>query len=115
MQIVKQGKHQMWAGTFSPEVGFFDKYAGKDSVFGLEDEKITEFAYEKPAIYDKSVRKEKYLSMMNYLRKFVIEVPINELQETVMYSSARIKKETMTQEVTKYYDWSQEIQNIEMK
>ena len=53
--------------------------------------------------------------MMNYLRKFVIEVPINELQETVMYSSARIKKETMTQEVTKYYDWSQEIQNIEMK
>ena len=43
------------------------------------------------------------------------EVPLNELQSIDLYSSARIDIDTMPKDVTVYYNWFDEIEDIEMK
>jgi len=42
-------------------------------------------------------------------------VPVFQKQKATLFSAKRIKMSTVTKDTTTYYDWINEIQNVEMK
>lgn len=110
-------KQQFWVGEYdtSEEDSFYVKYLNRNDMFGLVQSNLGRLLRqtEKPV---KDVRRKK-LYKRSYQRLFnmAVEVPVCEQQTAIMYSSARIDIDTMTKDVTCYYSWINEIENIEMK
>ena len=60
-------------------------------------------------------KKKTYRKAFNTILEQAVEVPICQKQRIIMFSASRIKMDTMTKDTTTYYDWINEIQNVEMK
>lgn len=111
------GKQQLWAGQCDTreEDSLYVKYLNRNDIFGLVRSNIGQLLRQtKKASKDirlKKLYKRSYQKIFN----MAVEVPVCEQQTAMMYSSARIDMDTMTKDVTGYYSWINEIENIEMK
>lgn len=108
---------QLWCGKTDTSYGFrlSRKYTSQKSMFGMEMPMF--FVYLKKT--DETVRaqrkKKTYRKAFKTILEQAVEVPICQKQKIVMFSASRIKMDTMTKDTTTYYDWINEIQNVEMK
>lgn len=64
---------------------------------------------------DAEVRRELTQTAFDTIRSFVVEIPAYQHRTALLISGERINNKTMTEDVTVFYDWLREVQNIEMK
>ncbi len=63
---------------------------------------------------DQSYRKAKYKAALDIIKDWAVEIPIYQRKECTIYSTERVNVDTLTPDVTSFYGWSSEIENIEM-
>jgi len=63
---------------------------------------------------DQSYRKAVYMSCLDIVIDWADEVPVYQRQNAIIYSPERVKAETFTPDVSTYYPWTREIQNVEL-
>lgn len=110
-------KAQLWCAETDTSYGYslYKKYMSKTNMFGI---KIPEFStyLKKTDATVKMGRKQKlYKKVFNNILEQAVEVPVFQKQKATLFSAKRIKMSTMTKDTTTYYDWINEIQNVEMK
>ena len=114
---LSKGKQQLWAGSCDVKNGYWleGRYTDNNGIFGIRDNRLAKFEQKANiALTDKKLKKL-YVHFFERVRNITVEVPINEFKTAVMYSSARIDMDTMTKDITLFYSWSNDIENIEMK
>lgn len=110
-------KAQLWCAETDTSYGYslYKKYMSKTNMFGI---KIPEFStyLKKTDATVKMGRKQKlYKKVFNNILEQAVEVPVFQKQKATLFSAKRIKMSTVTKDTTTYYDWINEIQNVEMK
>lgn len=114
---VAKGQLQLWAGRCNTNAGYnlYKRYTGKDSLFGIKDQGFIKRAKRAEATVKDTLMKKRYKRCYNNILEMAVEVPVIEQHSALMCSSSRIDIDTMTEDITGYYSWINEIENIEMK
>ena len=63
---------------------------------------------------DESFRKSTYKQCLDIILDWAVEIPVYQRQDGTIFSTERINMDTMTPDTTPFYDWRQDIQNVEL-
>lgn len=121
---LRTGKQQIWCGEevlgSDPDLNRRYGQAGlEDSLqasvlMGLKDAKLSETADRA----ENSLKAEERISATNQVFQIIfdwgVELPVYQNKTGLLMSAKRIDSKSMTEDITPYYDWMQEIQNLEM-
>lgn len=110
-------KAQLWCAQTDTSYGFglSRKYVSAQSMFGMEMPMFSAYLKKTDATVRAGRKKKTYKKVFNTILEQAVEVPICQKQKATLFSASRIKTDTMTKDATTYYDWINEIQNVEMK
>ena len=64
---------------------------------------------------DQTYRKGLYQAAMEIIMNWGVEVPIYQRSECFIFSTERVNIDTLTPDLTPFWDWTKEIEKLEMK
>ncbi|QVK18774.1 ABC transporter substrate-binding protein [Mycoplasmatota bacterium] len=64
---------------------------------------------------DQSFRKGVYKECLDIIIDWAVEVPIYQRQNIIAFSTERVNIDTITPDITTYWDWMEDIEKLEMK
>ena len=82
--------------------------------YAIEDDKLDELIMEARESADQSFRKATYKEAMDIILDWAVEVPVYQRQEANIFSTERVNMDTVAKDMTPYYGWMAEVENIEM-
>ena len=82
--------------------------------YGIQDEELDSLIMEARESADQSYRKATYKQAMDIILDWGVEVPAYQRQDANVFSTERINIDSIPADMTPYYGWLAEIQNIEM-
>lgn len=97
--------------------GLEGRYATGDggNLFGMKDAELDRQLQVMQTFLDSAQRKECYEKCMDQVLSWGVEVPLCEYQDTLLFSSSRIRRGSIPKDLTPYYGWMDEVQKIKMK
>ena len=63
---------------------------------------------------DQEYRKSVYKQCLDIILDWAVEIPVYQRQNCIIYSPERINADTFTKDVSTFYYWYKDIENIEM-
>ena len=111
-----------WGATPDPDmyqVYYSGVESGKDPggsnyMYDIADPDLDEMIMDARTNMDQSYRKAVYKSCLDTIIDWAVEVPVYQRQNAVIFSTERVKIDSVTPDITTYYGWLREIQNIEL-
>lgn len=110
-----------WGASLDPDMyqiyysGSIVGKGGSDSNhYHIADSKLDTMIVDARKSEDQSYRKSVYKEAMEIIMDWAVEVPIYQRQNCIIFSTQRIKMDTVTPDITTFYGWMSEIENIEM-
>ncbi len=111
-----------WGATPDPDmyqVYYSGVESGKDPggsnyMYDIADPELDEMIMDARTNMDQSYRKAVYKSCLDTIIDWAVEVPVYQRQNAVIFSTERVKIDSVTPDITTYYGWLREIQNIEL-
>lgn len=119
------GTAEMWCAAWqaTPDPDMYQVYHSTNVTGGtgtnsnrymITDKDLDEQIMEARASADQSYRKALYKECLDIILDWGVEVPIYQRQNCIIMSTERINVETMTPDISSFYYWWYEIQNVEM-
>ena len=124
---IQADKVPMWCAAWgaTPDPDMYQVYysgveSGKDPggsnyMYDIADAKLDKLILDARASFDQAYRKQMYKSCLDIIVDWAVEVPVYQRQNAIIFSTARVNMDTVTPDITTYYTWLAEIQNLEMK
>ncbi len=111
-----------WGATVDPDmyqiyysgVGTDNEPGGSNYMYDIEDAELDEMILEARTSTDQEFRKEMYKACLDTIIDWACEVPVYQRQNAVIFSTERINMDTMTPDITTFYKWYAELNNVEM-
>ncbi len=112
-----------WGATVDPDMYqiYFsgdangNKAGGSNYMYDINDANLNELILNARKSLDTTFRKTLYKQCLDIIVDWAVEVPVYQRQNAITFSTERVKIETVTPDITTFYGWMAEIQNIEMK
>lgn len=86
---------------------------GSNYEYSIDDKKLNKLILDARASFDTSYRKTVYKACLDIIVDWAVEIPVYQRQNAVIFSPERVNMDTMTPDITTFYNWYEEIQNIE--
>ena len=111
-----------WGATIDPDM--YQVYystnvvgeGGSDSNhYHIRDNELDKLIVEARTSDDQSFRKATYKECLDIILDWAVEVPVYQRQNIVIASEERVNTATITPDITTFYTWMAEIENLEMK
>ncbi|MDD6643781.1 MAG: ABC transporter substrate-binding protein [Firmicutes bacterium] len=111
-----------WGATIDPDM--YQVYystnvvgdGGSDSNhYHIRDNELDKLIVEARTSDDQSFRKATYKECLDIILDWAVEVPVYQRQNIVIASEERVNTATITPDITTFYGWMAEIENLEMK
>ena len=112
------GSQQLWIGMRDiSDVDLQGRYASTatGNYFGIRDVEMDREMAKLQTFLTSDERRDSYGKCVERLSEWAVEVPICEYQQALLFSSSRIKSNSIPENLTPYYDWMNEVQKMEMK
>ena len=87
---------------------------GSNYMYDIADPELDKLIVEARQSMDQSFRKQMYKSCLDIIVDWAVEIPVYQRQNAIIFSTERVNLDTVTPDITTYYGWLNEIQNIEM-
>jgi len=87
---------------------------GSNYMYQIEDEELDEMIMDARASTDQSYRKSVYKACLDTIISWACEVPTYQRQNAIIFSPERVNMETVTPDITTFYGWLNEIENLEL-
>lgn len=87
---------------------------GSNYEYCIADPDLDELIIAARASTDQAYRKAMYKACLDIVVDWAVETPTYQRQNAVLFSTERVNMETMTPDITTFYGWASEIQNIEL-
>ncbi len=88
---------------------------GSQKQYDIDDQELNKLILDARKSMDQSYRKTMYKSCLDIILDWGVEVPVYQRKNAIIFSTERVKIDTVTPDITPYYGWLREIQNIELQ
>ena len=88
---------------------------GSNYMYDIADAQLDRLILEARGSADQSYRKKIYKQALDIIIDWAVEVPVYQRQNAIVFSPERVKISTLTPDITTYYGWLSEIQNVEVR
>jgi peptide/nickel transport system substrate-binding protein len=124
--ILDGGSQEIWCAAWqaTPDPDMYQVYhsdnipgngGGKDNRYNINDSNLDELIMTARTSDDQTYRKAIYKQALDIVLDWAVEIPIYQRQNCVIFSPERVNIDTITPDITTYYNWYSEIENFEMK
>ena len=112
-----------WGATVDPDMyqvyfsGVGDEgreAGGSNYMYEIEDPELDEMILAARESTDQEYRKLMYKACLDTIISWACEIPIYQRQNAIIFSTERVNMDTVTPDITTFYNWYAEIENIEM-
>lgn len=110
-----------WGATVDPDMyqiyfsGMGDKAAGGSNyMYDIDDAELNQLILDARTNLDQNFRKAMYKECLDIVIDWAVEIPVYQRQNAIMFSTERVNMDTVTPDITTFYGWLSEIQNIEL-
>lgn len=111
-----------WGATIDPDM--YQIYHSSNIVglpgssgsnhYHIQDPELDELMFEARTSPDQAFRKVTYKACLDIIIDWAVEVPIYQRQNCIIFSPERINMDTVTPDITTFFEWFQDIEKIEM-
>ncbi len=110
-----------WGSTIDPDMyqvyhssGVVGEGGSDSNHYHLRDADLDQLIVDARQSADQSFRKSVYKQALDIIVDWAVEIPAYQRQNIIIFSPERINMDTMTPDITTFYGWMSEIENIEM-
>lgn len=111
-----------WGATPDPDmyqvyysgIGTKNEAGGSNYMYDIADKELDQLILDARKSMDQSYRKQMYKSCLDIIVDWAVEVPVYQRQNAIIFSTERVNMDTVTPDITTYYNWYAEIENIEL-
>lgn len=115
--VIDSGSHQIWAAVW--ETGVQPRLSNmysEDNLYGISSEILDESISVSASSKDNEELKEAYGNCLNILfNEYAVEIPVYQRSDCILFSTLRIDKATLPENMTGYYSWVNEAELIQKK
>ncbi len=122
---LEAGTGEMWAAAWqaTADPDMYQIYYSSNVVGGggtesnhyfIQDETLDKLIMEGRESADQSFRKATYKEAMEIILDWAVEIPAYQRQDAIVISSERVNMDSVVKDMTPYYGWMFEIENISM-
>ena len=90
------------------------KQGGSNYMYCIADPELDQLIMEARATTDQTYRKAMYKACLDIVIDWAVEIPVYQRQNAIIFSSERVNMDTVTPDITTFYGWLSEVQNIEL-
>jgi len=111
-----------WGATIDPDM--YQVYHSSNIVglpgssesnhYHIQDAELDQLIMDARTSADQSYRKSVYKSCLDIILDWAVEVPVYQRQNCIIFSSQRVNMDTVTPDITTYWNWYSEIELIEV-
>ncbi|MBQ6568814.1 MAG: ABC transporter substrate-binding protein [Clostridia bacterium] len=124
---LEAGQCQMWAAAWGAALDpdMYQVYHSSNIVglpgstesnhYSIQDPKLDELIIAARQSADQSYRKATYKQCLDIILDWAVEIPTYQRQNAVIFSTERVDMDTVTPDITTFYGWAREVENIEVK
>jgi len=87
---------------------------GSNYMYDIADAELDKLIIDARSSLDQAYRKQIYKSCLDIIVDWAVEVPVYQRQNAIIFSTERVNIDTVTPDITTYYGWMAEIQNLEL-
>ena len=122
---IEADQADMWAAAWSatPDPDMYQIYfsgmdgkaaGGSNYMYDINDAELNQLILDARNSLDQSYRKTLYRSCLDIIVDWAVEVPVYQRQNAIIFSTERVKMETVLPDITTFYGWLNGIQNMEL-
>jgi peptide/nickel transport system substrate-binding protein len=112
-----------WGATVDPDMyqiyfsGDEDGHAagGSNYQYAIDDKDLNEIILDARSTTDQAARKLMYKEALDIIIDWAVEIPTYQRQNAIIFNPQKVNMDTVTPDITTFYGWMAEIQNLEMK
>ena len=111
-----------WGSTIDPDMyqvyhssGIVGKGGSDSNHYHIADDQLDELIVEARTSDDQSFRKATYKQCLDIICDWAVEIPAYQRQNCVVFSTERINIDTLTPDITTFWGWMNDIENLEMR
>ena len=117
------GTVEMWAAAWqaTPDPDMYQIYYSKNipenggtNHYHIQDAQLDKLIVDARSSVDQSFRKATYKDCLNIILDWAVEIPNYQRQNATLVSTERVNTATMTPDITTFWGWMNDIQNLEM-
>ncbi len=87
---------------------------GSNKMYCIADPELDNLIMTARESLDQNYRKTMYKACLDIVVDWAVEVPVYQRQNAIIFSTERVNMSTVTPDITTFYKWYSEIQNIEL-
>ena len=90
------------------------KQGGSNYMYCIADPELDQLILDARATTDQTYRKAMYKACLDIVIDWAVEIPVYQRQNCIIFSSERVNMDTVTPDITTFYGWLSEVQNVEL-
>ena len=111
-----------WGATVDPDM-YQIYFSGDDNgnaaggsnyMYAINDEELNSLILAARKSTDQAYRKQVYKACLDIIIDWAVEIPNYQRQNCIIFSTERVNMDTVTPDITTFYGWMSEIENIEL-
>ncbi len=104
-----------WGATIDPDMyQIYHPEGGSSHYYAINDDELSQLILDARATTDQTFRKAMYKACLDIIIDWATEIPVYQRQNAITFSTERVNMDTMTKDITTFYGWMGDIQNIEL-
>lgn len=104
-----------WGATIDPDMfQIYHPEGGSNYQYDIDDDQLTQLIMDARATTDQTYRKAMYKACLDIIIDWAVEIPVYQRQNAIIFSTERVNMDTVTPDITTFYGWMSEVQNIEL-
>ena len=116
---INSGTIDMWCAAWSatPDPDMFQIYhseGGSAKNYRIYQPELDELVMEGRTSTDQEYRKAVYKEALDYIVDYAVEIPVYQRQECMIYSAERVNADSIVKDPTPFWNYREEIGNIQM-
>lgn len=111
-----------WQATIDPDMyqlyhssGIVGRGGSDSNHYYLDDATLDQLILDARKSDDQAYRKTVYKQCLDIIADWAVEIPAYQRQNCTVFSPERIKMDTVTPDITTFWDWYKEIEKVEMQ
>ncbi len=123
---LEAGQVDIWAAAWgaTPDPDMYQVYfsgmngmkaGGSNYHYEINDMKLNKLILDARASFDTTYRKSVYKACLDIIVDWAVEVPVYQRQNAIVFNPQKINMDTVTPDITTFYNWYSEIEKLEMK
>ena len=106
-----------WSASADPDMYqiYHSQGSSNETSYHLKDAQLDELILLARRSTDQAYRKTLYKACLDIIADWAVEIPMYQRQNAVVFSSQRVATETLTPDMTTFWDWTRDIENLQLK